>query len=379
MDRTDSKPPNEAGRRRRVCFVQSYRDPAYIRGRSIRDALAGSGEVDLILAVNRSSGIRRYWETIRALLHARRQFDPDVYILGFRGHELAWLVRWLTRRKPLVFDALVSPYAAMAEEAKLGIPGRLAAPSWRWYEAAILHAADALLTDTQLHSDFFQARFGIPARKIVVVPVGAVECEPMPPPQPGGPQPPPCRVLFYGSFLPLHGIDTIVDAAARVTDLPIEFDFIGGTPKQARQLRAACAALGIQRYRHRHWVPFDELLRAEIPRADLCLGGPFGDTPQARRVVTGKTSQCLACGKATVVGRIDEDWGFVDKVNCLLVDQGDPGQLAGAIRWSHAHRAELAAIGQRGQLLHARRMSTTAIAGRLLPLIRGVTRQWPGT
>lgn len=381
MHRIDSKPGRE-GSRRRVCFVQSYREPGYVRGRAIQAALAGSDDVQLVLAVNCSRGIRRYWETLRALLHARRQFDPDVYILGFRGHELAWLVRWLTRRKPLVIDALMSPYAAMAEEGKLGMPGRLVAPLWRRYEAAILHAADAVLTDTQLHADFLQARFRIPARKIFVIPVGAVEHEELPENSSltaTESHHPAFRVLFYGSFLPLHGVDTIVDAAARVGDLPVEFDFIGGTPTQARQLHALCATRGVRRYRHRDWVPFDQLLQHDIPRADLCLGGPFGNTPQARRVVTGKTSQCLALGKPTVVGRIDEDWGFVHKVNCLLVEQGDAAQLATAIRWSHGHPAELAAIGQRGQLLYARRLSTAVIVQRLLPLMRGLTRQGPGT
>ncbi len=372
-------------RRRRVCYVQAYRDPGYIRGRTLRKALAECGDVDLVLAVNRSRGLRRYWETLRALLHARRQFDPDVYVLGFRGHELAWLVRWLTRRRPLVIDALMSPYAAMAEEGKLGMPGRLVAPLWHRYETAILRAADAVLTDTRLHADYFEQCFGIPAGKLLVLPVGAVEDAPRDeapapvPAQVNGSHRPAFRVLFYGSFLPLHGIDTIVDAAARVGDLAVEFDFIGGSPAQARQLHALCAAQGIRRYRHRAWVPFDQLLRYEIPRADLCLGGPFGDTPQARRVVTGKTSQCLAWGRPTVVGRIDEDLGFIDKVNCLLVDQGDAGQLAAAIRWGHAHPAELAAIGRCGQQLHAARFSTSVIAERLLPLLNRITRQRAST
>jgi glycosyltransferase involved in cell wall biosynthesis len=347
----------------------SYRAPDYIRGRSIREVLEQCGDFELVPAVNHSHGPLRYLETVRQLLRARKASNPDIYILGFRGHEIAWLVHWLIRGKPLVIDALLSPYAAMKEEAKLGIAGRLLAPLWRRYESAILHRADAILTDTSLHADYYRKEFSLPYDKVVAVPVGAIESPASQAMLAGPTSTGPFRVLFYGSFLPLHGMDTIIEAAARLADLPIEFQFIGGSPAQARRFRAACAARGVKHYTYRAWVPFERLLQDEILSADLCLGGPFGGTPQARRVVTGKASQCLALGKATVIGRIEEDYGFVDRVNCLLVEQVDADALAMAIRWAHEHRAELPAIGQRGRALYAQRLSTRVIAERLLPLI----------
>jgi len=354
----------------KVCFVLSYRAPDYVRGRSICDALQRIPDVQLTLAVNRSSGIRRYWETVRALILAKNESDPEIFILGFRGHEIAWLVRWLTRGKPLVIDAMMSPYAAMKEESKLGFAGRLLAPLWRRYESAMLQQADAVLTDTRLHCEYYRNEFGMPADKVTAVPVGAIETSSTEPVRSGADSTEPFRVLFYGSFLPLHGVDVIVEAAALVADLPIEFQFIGGNPAQGRQLRAACSARGVTRYAHRAWVPFELLMQNEIPRSDLCLGGPFGGTSQARRVVTGKTSQCLAQGKATVVGRIEEDVGYVDRVNCLLVEQGNAKALADAIRWALAHRPELAVIGQRGKALYSQRLSTRVIGERMLPMLR---------
>jgi glycosyltransferase involved in cell wall biosynthesis len=353
----------------KVCFVLSYRAPDYIRGRSICEALRRVPEVQLTLAVNRSRGIRRYWETVRALVLARKDFDPEIFILGFRGHEIAWLVRWLTRGKPLVIDAMMSPYAALKEEAKLGLPGKLLAPLWRKYESAILQQADAVLTDTRLHCEYYCNEFGLATDKITVVPVGAAEAlsTELSPSERAPTEP--LRVLFYGSFLPLHGVDLIIEAAALVADLPIEFQFIGGSPAQGERLRAACSEHGVTRYAHRAWVPFELLMRDEIPRSDLCLGGPFGGTPQARRVVTGKTSQCLAQGKATIVGRIDEDVGYVDRVNCLLVEQGNAKAIADAIRWALDHRSELAAIGQRGKVLYSQRLSTRVIGERMLPML----------
>lgn len=351
----------------RVCLIQSYREPGYIRGRSLAAALASADKVDLSLAVNHSTGIARYWETIQALLRVRRNADPQVYLLAFRGHEIAWLVRWLIGGKPLVFDAMMSPYSALADESKFGRLGRWVAPLWRKLERALLRDADAVLTDTAAHAQYYQAEFGIPANKLLPVPVGALEqsCPPLAPASTGEV----LRVLFYGSFLPLHGVDVILEAAARVADLPIDFHFIGGSPAQAARLTERCASLGVRRYTHRRWVAFEQLLKHEIPAADLCLGGPFGGTLQAYRVVTGKTQQSLALGKATVIGKIPEDQGLMDKVNCLLVEQGDPEALALAIRWAHDNRNALPRIGKAGQALYARRYSTRAIAEQLVPLL----------
>lgn len=354
----------------RVCFVQAYRAPDYIRGRSICAALRASDRIELIDARNRSSGFMRYWQAIRALLRARKRHDPDVYVLGFRGHEIAWLVRWLTRGKPLVIDALMSPYASLSEESKFGWIGRALARAWRPCERSILHASDGVLTDTEEHANYYRTRFGLPAARVVAVPVGAEEraateeaCSTHR--AAAGP----LRVLFYGSFLPLHGVDVILAGASRLSGQAIDFRFIGGTRAQAAWLERRCHALGITRYTHARWIDFERIIDTEIPGADLCLGGPFGGTPQAMRVVTGKTSQCLALGQPTVVGRIPEDHGFIDRDNCLLVEQDDPDALATAIAWAAANRDALADIGTRGRNLYQARLSHTALRTVLVPFL----------
>lgn len=69
---------------------------------------------------NRHAGFLRYFEIWRALLRIRSSENPDAYILSFRGYGIFWFVRQVTRRKSLVFDALMSLYAALREEHKAG-------------------------------------------------------------------------------------------------------------------------------------------------------------------------------------------------------------------------------------------------------------------
>lgn len=369
-----SPDPIQSQRPIRVCFVLSYRAPSYIRGRSLCEALRRMNGVELIVASNRSAGLGRYVQTIFELIRIGRRARPDVYLLGFRGHEIAWLVRWLTRRRPLIIDAMMSPAAALDEEGSLGAAGRSLAPLARRYERLMLHRwCDLVLTDTGLHACHYRECFQLPASKVIAVPVGAFESD-LPAVQ--------ARllgtafsVLFYGSFLPLHGIDIILQAAAKLKNLPVDFRFIGGSRMQARRLHARCHELGIRRYEYRQWVALKELIENEIPAADLCLGGPFGGSPQARRVVTGKAQQSLALGKATLIGTTAEDHGFRDKRNCLLVEQGDPDSLAAAIEWGFRNQSQLEGIGRLGRELYDTRFSIDVIADRLLPCIKRLVEQ----
>ena len=120
---------------------------------------------------------------------------------------------------------------------------------------------------------------------------------------------------------------------------------------------------------HMDWVEFEELPRY-IARADIGLGGPFGNTGQAGRVITGKTFQFLAMAKLVIVGKYNgKDAGFEDKVNCLLVPQGDAMGLAEAILWAFEHVEILDQIGQLGYDLYQSRYSIKQISEQLKRVI----------
>ena len=363
---------SESRRAIRLAYVLAYRAPDYIRSQSLLGALGKCTGIELLVARNRSKGIARYFETWRALLQLRKTHAPDIYVMGFRGHEMFWPVRWLTRGKPLVFDALMSPSAALREENKVGLMGQLLAPLLHGLEHSILRHADLILTDTQQHVAFYSKKFGLHQCKLLALPVGAMETSATIDLASEPAADAPFSVLFYGSMLPLHGIDVIIAAAAKLANLPIRFNFVGGSERQAKRLHGLCSTHGVTHYTHRRWVPLGDLVSTEIPHADVCLGGPFGGTPQARRVVTSKTSQALALGKATVIGAIDEDIGWIDKDNCLLVPQANPDALAAALRWAFIHRSALPQLGARGQLLYQQNLSVQTITQRLCPALRAL-------
>lgn len=349
----------------KICYVLSYREPGYIRTKSILNALTQTPGIDIYEAINTVSGPQKYFETLNKVKHIEIESNPDIYILGFRGHEIYWPLRFLVGKKPIVIDALMSPYASLTQEEKFGLPGKLAGYLWRFIEESLLNNADLVLTDTYQHVGFYIDEFSLAPEKLVALPVGADESlsNHIKKQLHNNTR---LNVLFYGSFLPLHGIDVILEAAARVRDLPFYFEFIGGNKNQIEKLKSTCEQLGVTQYTHSPWIPYEELINSKIPSADLCLGGPFGGTEQGKRVITGKTSQCLALGKPTIIGKIDEDIGLQDKINCLLVPQRDPAALAEALRWAYDQRNELSNIGALGKSLYLEKLSISVIRQRLI-------------
>ncbi len=351
-------------RPRRICYILSYRIPDYVRSKSLIAALRRL-DCPLIEAVNKAPGIWRYVQTMGKLVICRWKERPAFYVLGFRGYEIFWIVRLLTAGSTLILDHMMSPYDSLLNERKAFRKGSLLEKFIYRYERGILRFSDLVLTDTESHRRYFSELFEIPIEKIVAIPVGTDEALFQPRPGAGADKDGLFRVLFYGSFLPLHGIPVILEAARLLHEKPVHFTIAGGKGPCEDPVRDDRPLL--PNVTHLGWVPYGKLPDM-IARADLCLGGPFGNTGQARRVVTGKTFQYLAMGKPVVVGQIMDNPGFEDRHNCLLVPQGDGGALAGIILWCLENKDRLGDIGQNGRLLYDRLFSTDCIAKRLRPL-----------
>jgi glycosyltransferase involved in cell wall biosynthesis len=348
-----------------VCYILAYYIPDYVRTRTIVSALSRMDGVEVLQARNSTRGPWRYFQTLWRLIRIRVTRKPRIYILGFRGHELYWPVRLITAGSKLILDHMMSPYASLVYERRVLREGSLPARLAYFYEKSLLMSANLILTDTPVHREYLQALFELPPDRILALPVGADE-ELFHPNANVDEAAKHARfeVLFYGSFLPLHGVDVILGAASILRDEPIHFTLIGGQQANLREFSENVRRLDLHNLTHTKWVEM-ESLPSLIAQADIGLGGPFGNTAQAHRVVTGKTLQFLAMGKAVIVGEGDSSFGFEDKVNCLVVPQGDAKALAERISWAFHHRTELREIGRGGYELYRARYSVEHVASAL--------------
>ncbi|NBP85989.1 MAG: glycosyltransferase, partial [Mycobacteriaceae bacterium] len=204
-----------------------------------------------------------------------------------------------------------------------------------------LRLADIVLCDTRANADFMAARFGVPPSRLVVAPVGA-EPDAFPPsPQPDGP----VHVLWYGKLSPMHGLDTIVNAARRPGVPPIR---LVGSGQLDDWLADEMRRDPPQALTHVPWVPYDGLAR-EVAASAVVLG-VFGLSDKASRVVPNKVFQAMAAARPVVTADtpgIRE--ALVHGESGWLVPAGDADALAEALRTLAADPSLRAALGGPGR------------------------------
>lgn len=235
-----------------------------------------------------------------ALLYQFWRADkPQAVLLPYFAY-LDILVLWpfaKLRRIPLILDAFIPLYDTLVHDrAMLSPRNPLAWLAWAW-EWLALHAADMLIFDTRAHQDYFSKTFGLNPHKCGVVYVG-VEPEFFQP-QSANVRNDSTRttVLFYGQFIPLHGIETIIEAAQLCDDDSIDWVIIG-TGQEAPKIRQMLDQHPVKNLQWITWVNYEEL-NSWIQKADICLG-IFGKSEKANRVIPNKVFQILACGKPLI-------------------------------------------------------------------------------
>ena len=136
--------------------------------------------------------------------------------------------------------------------------------------------------------------------------------------------------VYWGNFLPHHGVDTIVDAADELRDENIDFVFLGSGPHLDRY-RAEAERRGLDNVEFRGRVPMEELTET-IARAHVCFG-MFSSHPRALASISTKVSEAIAMRKAVVVERSPavQQW-FEHGESAYMVPPDDGGALADGLR-----------------------------------------------
>jgi glycosyltransferase involved in cell wall biosynthesis len=309
-----------------LIFFGGY-DPLYPRNSIIRKGWSKSGyyagecRVDL-----RLKSPLRYpaliWRYLRSGLGSGAIFVPD-----FRHKDvpLAWMLSRLGGRK-LIFDPLVSRYETRVLDREDAAHGSAQARHNMNIDRVSFTLPDLVLSDTEAHARFYARIFNISENRMCTLHLGFDEdlFSEIPPRSSSAA----LEVLFYGTYLPLHGVETIVDAARILRGEQVRFVLVGSGQTYDDIVRRAAGIDGIE---FRDSIPASEL-NALIGRADVVLG-IFGRTEKAGNVIPNKIYQALAVGRPVVTrdsSAIREL--FIDGRHLLTVPPADAEALAAAIR-----------------------------------------------
>jgi glycosyltransferase involved in cell wall biosynthesis len=256
----------------------------------------------------------------------RSRPEGNALVVGYPGHLDLLAARRAARGRPLVFNPLVSLADTLVGDRQRFRPRSLPARLLAAIDRQAMRAADLVVADTQANADFLAALAGLPRERLAVCLVGAEERLF----QSGWAPDEPFTAVFVGKLIPLHGVETILEAARQAPDL--RFRVIG-----SGQL-AALLDSRPPNVEWARWVEY-ERLPGELHRAGCALG-IFGTSDKAKRVIPNKAFQALACGVPLVTADTPAARELLrDGESALLVPPGEPGALVGALRRLAGDRA----------------------------------------
>ncbi|MEG1480091.1 MAG: glycosyltransferase [Kiritimatiellia bacterium] len=272
--------------------------------------------------------------------------DADLlWIPVARQRDVNAACRWAHRRGlPVAFDPMISAWDKKVLEQKKWNASEKRAEQLLAYETHLFNKVDWLLCDTSCHADFFHEHMKVPREKMRVLFTGTDE-NVFKPAASTNDDPPhevtaPLRILYHGAYLPLHGTETIVEAARMTQHLPIHWDFLGwGAYKAATEEMAK----GITNITFLEKVPYVDVPRV-IRSADIVLG-VFGTTEKASRVIGNKIYEAMACCRPVInefcTGYPPE---AKDCSAITFIPPGDPKALVDAVTVWLNRREELLAL-----------------------------------
>lgn len=286
--------------------------------------------------------------------------DYDILVCGYPGHLDVFLGRLLSflRRRPFVWDVFMSIYLISLERG-LDNQHKISVNLIKWLERIALRLPDLLVQDTQQYVNWLEKTHKIPANRFCLVPTGAddktfhkldyqsTSAETF-------------TALYYGTFIPNHGVPYIIQAAHLLKDQErIRFVLVGEGPDMVI-CRDLVNELGLTRVAFLPWMSQQELL-SQIAHSNVVLGA-FGKTPQSLMTVQNKIFEGMATAHPVITGSSPATVSaFSHGENIWLCDRDDPGSLAEALKTLSNNPELCSAIGENGYSIFVERYSTRRI------------------
>lgn len=230
---------------------------------------------------------------------------PDYVYVPYPAVFVIYLVSCLPgrfKRVPFFTDAFISIYDTLVNDRALLKRESLAARLLYRVEKKAYYLSTKIIVDTPQNARHLCELFSLDESKVAAIPLSTDEDNFLPASYSGDLQGN-CRVLFVGTLVPLHGIETILEAAAILSDRKDIAFRIVGDGQDARKIEAWKKRHDVSLQWVRTWQSSAEVAR-EILNSDICLG-IFGAGDKTQRVCPFKFYAYAAIGRPIITGATD--------------------------------------------------------------------------
>lgn len=238
----------------------------------------------------------RFGDIEAVLRGLSRKVKPDlVWVPVCRQRDIMAACRWARRNGvKVLFDPMISAWDKKVLEQKKWKAEEPRAKKLHALEKKMMNAPDFVTWDTSCHVDFCEREFAVPREKMAPLFTGTDEkiFKPGPAPAREGTD---FRVLYHGAYIPLHGMEYIVEAARMTEGKGIHWDLLGWGAYKAK---TEALAEGISNITFLDKVPYAKVPEV-IYKADVVLG-VFGTTEKASRVIGNKIFEAMGCARPVI-------------------------------------------------------------------------------
>lgn len=287
-----------------------------------------------------------------------------IFMPSFTHTDLPFIKR--ISSKPIIFDPLISRYLSKVFDYKT--VWKYSPRAYKNYlkDKRAFNRSDLILADTASHKDYFVSKFGVDPNIVRVAPIGVIsedffpiKVEPVDRSK--------IIVGFYGSFIPLHGIEVIIGAAEILRENKnIVFKLIGDGILFSKMKKMAVDK-SLDNIDFTGWKPYSEL-NIEINNFDIALG-IFGESLKARMVIPNKLYHYAACKKAIISRKSDAITEIFDHDQNITLCEPNPEGLASAIK-SLSNKYERNRIAKNAHELITKEYNEVKIAENILEFMR---------
>lgn len=324
----------------KICiFGTAWFDDYYSRNPGICKALSQTGhEIEMCTFAGLYRGLK--WRKIFWLIETpirwlilfsgiRKIRHADILYLPYPAFIDIWPALLLkhTLGIRIYLDVFIGLYDSIIRDRQLttrSIPGKLIF----MYERFILGSVDRCYIDTIFHKKMLVDDYRLPGDKVFVIPNPIAEdiwsapgtCDDK------------SGVIFWGTYIPLHGIETIIGAARILQDRgsPIKLRLVGSGQELVKMQNLA-SDMGLMNIDFvADFIPMPEL-KALADQA-ICVLGIFSASDKADRVIPYKIAQALCASLPVITASTSATRDLVGDTEALyLVAPDNADALADAI------------------------------------------------
>lgn len=289
-------------KKQRILFITT-KNLSYIRNRQEISIIEQYSEKFTILGADSKHYPKRLLHIWVGLFKTNWE-AYDVIFVGFAPQLVLPFIHSKIKNKMIIEDFFISLYDTFCLDRKKFRPNGLIGKILHRLDSHTLSLADYVIADTASHAAFFSSEFGADSSKHIVLYLDAS---------------PACahfaknyhalqnsrlrrknpfKILYFGSILPLQGVNIILEAVSQIKENSnLHFEIIG--PINRKLMKTAPVSSNITYYK---WLEEKDLYR-HISDADLCLAGHFSSTiDKAKRTIPGKAFIYRSLNRPMILG-----------------------------------------------------------------------------